>query len=169
MAGNDTTGINTDAIPEEIGTAPMDAEAITEGRATAEMDSEGSRVKKKGLEEEKRETLVKRLISQHGGKELLQSRVFIVGQGRVGKTSLYNAMVGECFQPSQASTVGVQEQVFQVSRAHVEAGGVQQQCAQWQRYDHSGRPGQYVDALAWMEAAERRTGGNRNRYGGAKQ
>ena len=61
------------------------------------------------------------LIAEHGGKELLQSRVLIVGDGRVGKTSLYKSMVGEEFQMESPSTVGAVENIFEVLKSDIEA------------------------------------------------
>ena len=102
-----------------------------------------------------RENMVTRLILQHGGKELLQSRVFIVGEGRVGKTSLYRGMIGEGFQAEQPSTVGVQEEVFEVTNGGEVFEVAREEHEQWRRFDRGEHAGHYAEALARMEARER--------------
>jgi hypothetical protein len=85
------------------------------------------------------------------GGSCLKSRAFIIGQGRVGKTCLYRGMVGKHFQRRGKSTVGANEDIFEVSDAHVEAQD------KWSKFDPDKHPGYHAEALAKLEV-ERRQG-----------
>ena len=93
--------------------------------------------------------MIKNLIDTYGGRELLMSRIYIIGQGRVGKTCLYRGMVGKDFQGEEKSTVGAEEGMFEVSDAHVEAQ------EQWSKFDPSKHPGYHAEALAKLEVDRR--------------
>ena len=93
---------------------------------------------------------IQNLVSENGGKELRQSRVFIVGDGRVGKTSLYRGLVGDNFKKDETSTVGAKEETFKLTSAHVEAQ------AQWDQVDNASHPRYHAKALARLEANRRK-------------
>jgi GTPase SAR1 family protein len=57
--------------------------------------------------------------AETGGTECRLSRIIIVGEGRVGKTALFNALMGRKFEKPD-STVGITEGIFKVDRAGVQ-------------------------------------------------
>ena len=58
-------------------------------------------------------------VAEQGGKECRMSRILLLGEGRVGKTALYNSLMGRPFKET-SSTVGVKEGFFEVQGADMQ-------------------------------------------------
>ena len=58
-------------------------------------------------------------VSEQGGKACRMSRILLLGEGRVGKTALYNSLMGRPFEET-SSTVGVKDGIFEVQAADMQ-------------------------------------------------
>jgi hypothetical protein len=52
-----------------------------------------------------------------------RNRIYAVGEGGVGKTSVCNSLIGKAFSETEESTVGVGSLSFRISNAGVKSGG----------------------------------------------
>jgi GTPase SAR1 family protein len=62
------------------------------------------------------------LVKECGGRSLHFSKVSVIGQGRGGKSSLINSILGRDFEELQ-STAGVKADMIEVIQHHIEGGG----------------------------------------------
>jgi tRNA U34 5-carboxymethylaminomethyl modifying GTPase MnmE/TrmE len=60
-------------------------------------------VRKNVMEDEEKLKMLLQRVSKSRGKKIRMGRIMIVGQGRVGKTALTNALIGKAFEPTDRS------------------------------------------------------------------